>query len=435
VFGVDPGFTPPEQTLDDGAADGGLRRSSADETSLAASTIRAVEGRLLHGLATTPMALQDVPDPTLLGDDWVVLRSRLTGICGSDTKQVFMDMGDGDASDFSMTAFISFPQVLGHEVVADVVEVGPAVDDLAVGQRVLLQCWLSCLPRGIDPLCPACERGDYSLCWSFTDGRLAPGIHTGNSSDATGGFAELLPAHRSMAIPVPDGVPDEVAVLADPFAVSLHSITRNPPSPGGRALVWGAGALGTSAIAVLRALYPDVDVAAVVRHPAQQDLARELGAHVIDSVLDDEALVVALAEWSGGRLHRPWEGLPITHPGHIDVCYDTIASPKTIELALRVIAERGTISLSGVHAAGRFEWSPWYFKEVRVVGSNAFGIEEVDGVRKHAIEHYLDLVQAGRVDIAPMLTHTFRLDEWREAFETLAKQHDTGAIKVAFDFR
>ena len=88
-----------------------------------------------------------------------------------------------------------------------------------------------------------------------------------------------------------------------------------------------------------------------------------------------------------------------------------------------------------MHAAGRFEWSPWYFKEVRVVGSNAFGIEEVDGVRKHAIEHYLDLVQAGRVDIAPMLTHTFRLDEWREAFETLAKQHDTGAIKVAFDFR
>jgi threonine dehydrogenase-like Zn-dependent dehydrogenase len=414
VFGVDPGFTPPE-------------RSRADGT---------FEGRLLQGLATTPMALQEVPDPSLLGDDWVVLRSRLTGICGSDTKQVFMDMGDsGDASDFSMTAFISFPQVLGHEVVADVVDVGPDAGHLQVGQRVLLQCWLSCGPRGITPECPACANGDFSLCWSFTEGRLTPGIHAGNSSDATGGFAELLPAHRSMAIPVPDDVSDEVAVLADPFAVSLHSITRNPPPPGGRALVWGAGALGTCAIAILRSLYPDVDVAAVVRHPAQQELARRLGAHVLDSVLDDEALVVGLAEWSGGSLHKPWEGLPITHPGHIDVCYDTIASPKTIELALRVIAERGTISLSGVHAAGRFEWSPWYFKEARIVGSNAFGIEEVGGVRKHAIEHYLDLVQAGRVDVSAMLTHTFRLDEWRDAFETLARQHDTGAIKVAFDFR
>lgn len=412
VFGVDPGFTPPEVSLDDGT----------------------LEGRLLQGLATTPMALQEVPDPTLLGPDWVVLRSRLTGICGSDSKQVFMDTG-GDASDFSMTAFISFPQILGHEVVADVVEVGPEVEGLDVGQRAVLQCWLSCAPRGVTPPCPACEQGDYSLCWSFTDGRLAPGIHTGNSKDATGGFAELVPAHQTMAIPVPDDVPDEVAVLADPFAVSLHSITRNPPPPGGRALVWGAGALGTCAIAILRALYPDVEVAAVVRHPAQQELARSLGAQVYDALLDDEELVVALAEWSGGRLHKPWVGLPLAHPGHIDVCYDTIASPKTIELALRVIAERGTIALSGVHAAGRFEWSPWYFKEVRIVGSNAFGIEEVDGVRKHAIEHYLDLVRAGRVDVSRMLTHTFRLEDWREAFETLAKQHDTGAIKVAFDFR
>jgi len=389
---------------------------------------------LLDALATTPMALQDVADPTLLGPDWVVLRSRMTGICGSDSKQVFMDTG-GDASDFSMTAFISFPQVLGHEVVADVVEVGPEARGVEVGQRVLLQCWLSCAPRGIDPVCPACATGDYSLCWSFTDGRLTPGIHTGNSSDGTGGFAELLPAHDSQAIPVPDDIPDEVAVLADPFAVSLHSITRNPPPPGGKALVWGGGALGTCAVAILRALYPDVEVAAVVRQPAQQELARSLGALVVDSEQDDEALVVALAGWSGGRLHKPWVGLPLTHPGAIDVAYDTIGSPKTIELALRVLASRATLAVSGVHAAGRFEWSPWYFKEVRVVGSNAFGVEEIGGLRKHAIEHYLDFVGDGRIDVSPMLTHTFRLEDWRDAFETIAKQHDTGAIKVAFDFR
>lgn len=81
-------------------------------------------GHLLEGLAHTPTALQEIPDPPLLGDDWVVLENRITGICGSDSKQVFMDAG-GDASDFAMTAFISFPRVLGHEVIADVVEVGP----------------------------------------------------------------------------------------------------------------------------------------------------------------------------------------------------------------------------------------------------------------------------------------------------------------------
>jgi threonine dehydrogenase-like Zn-dependent dehydrogenase len=389
---------------------------------------------LLKNLAATPMALQDIPEPKLLGPDWVVLRTRMTGICGSDTKQVLMDTG-GDASDMSMTAFISFPQVLGHEVVADVVEAGPQARGVEVGQRVLLNCWLSCGPRGITPMCPPCQDGDFSQCWHFHDGRLAQGIHTGNSSDATGGFAEWLPAHDSMAIAVPDDIPDEVAVLADPFAVSLHGIVRNPPAASAKTVVWGGGALGTAAIAILGALYPGVEVAAVVRHPAQQSLARKLGAFVVDSEQPAEAIVVALAEWSGGMLRTPWAGLPVTHPGHIDVVYDTIGSPHTIELALRVLGTRGSIVVSGVNAPARFEWSPLYFKEARIVGSNAFGVEEVEGVRKHAIAHYLDLVRDGRIDIAPMLTHTFRLEQWRDAWTTIVNQRDTGAIKCAFDFR
>jgi threonine dehydrogenase-like Zn-dependent dehydrogenase len=386
-------------------------------------------------LRVTPMGIREVGDPRPLGPDWVVMQTRLCGICGSDSKQVFMDTG-GDWPDASMTAFISFPQVLGHEVVGTIAEVGPDVRGLESGQRVLLQCWLSCAPRGISPLCPACEAGDYSLCWNFLDGRITPGIHVGNSSDATGGFGELVPAHSSMAIPIPDDISDEIAVLADPFAVALHSITRTPPPSGGKVVVWGAGALGTSAIAILRALYPSVEVCAVARTTAQQELAAKLGAHeIIASEQPPEEIVVALAAWSGGVLRQPWNGLPVAHPGFIDVVYDTIGSPATIEQALRVMKARGSISVTGVNAPGRFEWSPWYFKEVQIVGSNAFGVEEVDGLRKHAIEHYLDMVRDGRIDLSPMLTHTFRLDEWRTAFTTIARQEQTGAIKVAFDYR
>ena len=69
------------------------------------------------------------------------------------------------------------------------------------------------------------------------------------------------------------------------------------------------------------------------------------------------------------------------------------------------------------------------------MGSNAFGLETVDGVRKHAIAHYLDMVSDRRVDLTGMLTHTFPLDDWRSAFTALATQDDSGAIKVAFDFR
>src|SRR6476646_3744169 len=100
--------------------------------------------KLLHHLASTPMALQEVSDPEPLADDWVVLDTRLCGICGSDSKQVLMDFED--AGDNMMTAFISFPQVLGHEVVGTVSKVGASVGSsgdsgVEPGQRVVLNPW------------------------------------------------------------------------------------------------------------------------------------------------------------------------------------------------------------------------------------------------------------------------------------------------------
>jgi threonine dehydrogenase-like Zn-dependent dehydrogenase len=369
----------------------------------------------------------------LVRDDWAVARTRLTGICGSDAKQVFMDFGD-DYTDSALNGLFTFPTVLGHEVVADVVEVGPAVSTLEVGQRVVLNPWLSCGPRGIDPPCGSCRAGDYSLCWHFTQGPLAAGIHTGTSKDAPGGFAEYLPAHESMLIPVPESVSDEVAVLADPFAVSLHSVTRNPPPPGGKVLVYGGGALGSTATAILRALHPDVEVMVVARFPAQAALARRLGAVVVDP-FPVEQLLEDAAAWSGGVLQRVEGALPMAHPGGIDVVYDTVGTGETAAVGARLLKARGTMVKSGVHAPERWEWSPLYFKELRWVGSNAFGVEEMEGVRLHGIAHYLRLAEAGRVDLTGMLTHTFRLEEWREAFIALATQEESGAIKVAFDFR
>ncbi|MCV7101483.1 zinc-dependent alcohol dehydrogenase [Mycobacterium palustre] len=389
---------------------------------------------LTQNLARTPTALQDVPDPVLPHQDWVITRPRLTGICGSDSKQILMDFGEGDA-DNAMAAFCSFPQVMGHEVVADVVAVGPKARGLEVGQRVVLNPWLSCGPRGVEPACPACQTGDHSLCWSFTDGDIRPGIHTGVSADVTGGYAELMPAHDSMLFAVPDSVPDELAVFADPFSVSLHAVTRHPPPASGRALVYGAGSLGLCAVAVLRALYPDVAVAAVARFAAQAELARRFGAAPVLAHEPRLAVIEELAAWGGGRLHRPLLGLPMAHPGAVDVVYDTIGKPETFEVGVRVLRARGTLVKAGVHAPGRWEWSPLYFKEISLVGSNAFGVEEVEGRRRHAIAHYLDLASSGRIDLRPMLTHTFRLEQWREAFLALADQAGSGAVKVAFDQR
>jgi len=390
--------------------------------------------RLQTGLARTPMRLvPDLEAPHPTRSAWVMAKTRLTGICGSDAKQVFMDYGEGfEAS--PLNNFFSFPTVLGHEVVAEVAELGPGARGLEVGQRVVLNPWLSCGPRGIEPPCGACAAGDYSLCWHFADGQLAPGIHTGTSADAPGGYADYLPAHDSMLIPVPDSVPDEVAVLADPFAVSLHSVTRHPPPAGGRVLVYGAGALGTMATAVLRALYPDVAVMVVARFPAQAALAEGLGATVVAPEPREE-LIESAVRWSGGTLLRARRSLPMAYPGGIDVVYDTVGTAETAEVGVRVLKARGTMVKSGVDVPERWDWSPLYFKEISWVGSNAFGIEEVDGQRMHGIEHFLRLVEEGRVELAGVLTHMFALEQWREAFVALSAQGESGAVKVAFDFR
>jgi threonine dehydrogenase-like Zn-dependent dehydrogenase len=233
---------------------------------------------------------------------------------------------------------------------------------------------------------------------------------------------------------VPESLSDEVAVLADPFAVSLHSVTRHPPPPGGKVLVYGSGALGITATAILRALHPDVEVMVVARFPAQAALARRLGATVVDP-FPVEQLLVEAADWSGGVLQRVEGALPMAHPGGIDVVYDTVGTGETAAIGVRLLKARGTMVKSGVHAPERWEWSPLYFKEISWVGSNAFGMEEVEGVRMHGIAHYLQMAADGRVDLTGLLTHTYRLDEWREAFVTLATQAESGAIKVAFDFR
>ncbi len=388
---------------------------------------------LLEALHRTPTDLRELPAPEPLRPDWVVATTRLCGICGSDSKQVLMDWGENQGAN-PMLDFISLPQVLGHEVIATIDTLGPAASGLEVGDRVVLNPWLSCGPRGIKPICPACEVGDLSLCWSFAEGTIAPGIHTGLSKDATGGFAERLPAHDSMWFKVPTGVSDEAAVLADPFAVSLHGITRNPPPQAGRVLVYGAGALGITATAILRTLYPSVEVMVVARFPAQAAMARGLGAETVGHA--PREVLERGAAWSGAVLRGVGgDGLPMAFPGGIDVVYDTVGKPESMAVAVNLLKARGTLVKLGVHGSGAWESFPLYFKEIKLVGSNAFGIEEVEGERRHGILHYFDLVESGRVSLDAMLTHTFSLEAWRDAFSALATQERSGAIKVAFDFR
>jgi len=381
------------------------------------------------------LRLVDVPDLQVPFPDWVLIKTRLCGICGSDYKQVFVDF---EGIDSPLATFATFPQVMGHEVVGTVTAIGPEVKSVRVGQRVVLNPWLSCAPRGITPLCEACQDGQYSLCINFKRGRLCGGIHTGTCRDASGGYAPYLPAHQSMAIPVPDGISNEAAVLADPFSVSLHSVLRHPPNAGDTVVVYGCGTLGLCAIEILKKLF-DVRIYAITRFDHQARLAKQLGAVETIPWRPTEQIIERFKDIAGAaEVLPPVEGVPALPMLHgtrgVRVIYNTVGTAESIEVSIRIAGPRSTVVLSGVDTPARFEWSPHYFKEINLVGSNAFGVEEWNGKRQHAMRHYFDMIQEKHVDVTPIITHRFRLEDFKDAFLYTHNQGEHAAVKVLFDF-
>lgn len=391
---------------------------------LAVTKLFSFLGPWVYTAATAPLQYKEIAEPELLGDDWALLDTTLCGVCGSDTKQLSLD----GAFDNPLTAYVSFPHVMGHEAVGRISKAGKN-SGVKEGQRVLLYPSLSCAMREL-PLCEWCERGQLTQCLSFTRGRFGPAPFTGTSADLPGGMAPRIPVHKKQCIPIPDDVSDEAAVLGDPFATSFHAVLRTPPPKGGVVLVYGCGTIGLAAIAVLRWLHPDVRVLAIARFAHQADMARKLGAHLVLPHASALGIVESVAKETNSDLMKPWNGIPVVNGG-VDVVYDTIANASTLEVGVRVCRARGAISMLGVAKPGRFEWTPMYIKELSMVGSNAFSDEDLEGRSMNGMAWYLELTQRGVINLSELVTHRFAIEEYRAAFGACFDQGKSKAIKVA----
>ena len=223
------------------------------------------------------------------------------------------------------------------------------------------------------------------------------------------------------------------AVLGDPFAVAMHAILKAPPVDRALVLVYGAGVLGLLTVAAPRALFPASRVAVIARYPHQVELARQLGAEHVFSTRDPAQLVEAIADLVGAQVHRPPRGLPWLLRG-VDGIYDMVGSAESLEVGVRIANSKAPIVVAGVAMPARFEWTPHYFKEINLIGSNAFGIEEYGGMRLHGIEHYLRLVEREKLDLTPLITHRFPLERYREAFLAMHSKAGHAAVKGVFTF-
>lgn len=370
---------------------------------------------------------QETPQPALPGPDWVKVKTRYGGICGSDLHTICLE------SSLALSVFTSFPFVLGHENVGTIAEVGAAVKGLSVGDRVVVEPVLSCVPRGIAEPCPYCQRGETSLCQNFTAGNVAPGFGIGNCRDTGGSWGPYFVAHQSQVFPLPATVSDENGVMLEPFCSAAHAVLQNFPDDSDTVLVLGAGVIGLCVVATLRAAGSRANVIVVARYPFQAEMARQFGA---DEVIDPHQgnVLESVAKVTGGRLLQPILGEKVL-VGGANLVYECVGSSHSINDSLRLAGSGGRVVLVGLAAVPKgVDWTPIWLKELTVKGSFWCSTETFQGRHVPTMQLALEWLAAGKLDLSRLVTHRFRLDDYRQALAVTTHKGRYGVIKTVFVF-
>jgi len=379
---------------------------------------RAMGGRMpgiLSGPAA-PLRLVTIADPRVARPGWARLRTRLSGICGSD-----LGMLSGRTSLY-FSGLVSLPMVPGHEIVADLTE---DCEDLPAGTRVVLDPVLGYLPRGLEPVAGQ----PSNLSDGITVGDISPGLQTGFCHDTGGGWGQILSAHRSQLYPVPDTLTDTQAVLVEPVACAVHTALRARVGRGDRVLVSGAGAVGLFTTLALRQLTPAGDITVVAKHKHQRDLALAFGA---SEVVAPREVVRGVRRVTRAFQVKPEFGRPYLLGG-VDVAIDAVGSRSSVETALQVTRAGGRVVLSGMPAPA--DLSAAWFRELEVVGSYASANREPAADGRASFELALELVAGPVMQEVAAGVVSYPLHRWREALDHAHSAGRLGTVKVAFDPR
>jgi len=400
---------------------------------------RYVLGKSLGGLTSSVtygvlsgVRLREVPEPVLPGPSWVRLEVLAAGICGTDLSTIRFEASP------IMEPFASFPAVLGHEILARVLEVGPGVRRVEEGQRVVVDPLISCGIRGIGPeaACPSCKVGKPATCAQTgesgpltVNGKpLAPGVTIGYHQDLPGGWGDLMGAHESQLYAVPDAMDDSTAVLMEPLSIGVHAALASPPSPHEPVLVIGSGPIAMGAVWALRALGFEGTLIAQAKRFKEGRLALALGATEV--VNPGPGAREALID-TGAKGYKPLVGGEVYAGGGFPLVYDCVGTRGSLDQALRYAAPRGRIVMLGCSAQVRkidltFLWA----RELEVAGFFGYGSERWKGGEYHTFEITRQLLAGSKTPVSRMVTHVFPLAQYREALAAAGNRKLSGAMKV-----
>ena len=324
----------------------------------------------------------DFPEPEIGAQDLLV-RVRACGICGSDIHGY-----DGS------TGRRIPPLVMGHEASGEVAEVGSAVKDMKVGDRVTFDSMISCGE------CSFCRRGQINLC----DNRMVIGVSPGEYR-RHGAFAEYVAIPRRIAFKMPEGLSFEHAAMIEPVSVVVHATGLAKVKLGETAVVIGTGMIGLLAVQSLRAAGYG-RIIAVDLEDAKLAVAKQLGA---DDTLNPKNCDV------------PKEIFALTGGIGADLAMECVGATSPIKTAVASVRKGGTVTLVGnLSPTIEFPLQSVVTREIAVLGSCASSGE---------YPACLDLLARGTIKVDPIISAIAPLADGAAWFERLYG-HDASLMKV-----
>ena len=335
-------------------------------------------------------AWEEVPDPVISKPTDAIVKIETTTICGTD-----LHILKGDV------AAVTDGRVLGHEGVGTITEVGSAVTDLAVGDRVIISCISAC------GKCVYCKRGVYSHCQADEG---APGIGWlfGHLIDGTQAEYVRVPFAETSLYRVPDGVPAEEAVMISDILPTGHEIgvQYGQVKPGDVVAVVGAGPVGLAAIATA-GLYGPSRVIAIDLDANRVEQAKRFGASdgVVSSDPDWKDQVLALTDGLG-----------------VDVSIEAVGLPVTWDMVLSIVRPAGHVANAGVHG------KPVEFPLDRMWIDNLTVTTGLVNTDSSAM--LIKLLAQKKLDVAGFISHRFALNDIIDAYDTFDRAAETKALKI-----
>ncbi len=330
-------------------------------------------------------AWEEVTRPELVADTDAIVRVDTTTICGTD-----LHILKGD-----LPAMVE-GRIIGHEAVGTVEEIGAAVKNIAVGDRVLVSCVSAC------GACRFCREARYGQCIGGGGGIL------GNEIDGTQAEFVRVPFADNSTYPVPAGVSDEaLLMLADILPTAYEvGVLNGHVQPGDVVAVVGAGPIGLSAISGARLFSPSM-VIAIDMASTRLEAAKQFGADVVINNSEQDP-IAAVLELTGGL--------------GVDVAIEAVGVPATFELAADLVRPVGRVANIGVHGKPvTLHLERLWTRDVTITT----GL-----VDTYSTPTLLRLLTSGQINAERFVTHRFGFDDFIEAYDVFARANETGALKV-----